>query len=113
MAFIEKEKENSASWNFKLLRCQGKVLVTTMTLSSLQVLSTLGTEQTAVSTAAQCVACIAAAELPSNQWPELISTLVGNVSNASSEEVAKSATLEAIGYMCEDMPSEVSLCTQC
>eukprot|EP00794_Sanderia_malayensis_P017676 gene17676-19438_t len=69
------------------------------------VLSTLGTE-TGLSTAAQCVAGIAAAELPQNQWPDLLQLLVMNVENAQSSYQLKEASLEAIGYMCQDIESQ-------
>ncbi|XP_072031323.1 importin subunit beta-1-like isoform X2 [Amphiura filiformis] len=67
------------------------------------VLQTLGTESHRPSSAAQCVACIACAEIPSNQWPELIPRLVQNVTNAISTETLKESTLEAIGYICQDI----------
>lgn len=50
--------------------------------------------------AAQAVAAIAAIELPQNQWPDLITGLLHNVS--STQDVAlKQASLQAIGYICE------------
>ncbi|XP_070570540.1 importin subunit beta-1-like isoform X2 [Ptychodera flava] len=67
------------------------------------VLQTLGTEIPRPSSAAQCVACIACAEIPHNQWPDLIGVMVHNVTNATSTESLKESTLEAIGYMCQDM----------
>lgn len=56
----------------------------------------------------QCVAYIAAAEIPTGQWPELIATLLLNVTAAQSTEALKVASLEAIGYICEEI---VSCCT--
>jgi len=67
------------------------------------VLTSLGTETTRPSSAAQCVAYIACAELPQMQWPELISVLTNNVTNPQSTEMMKEATLEAIGYLCQDI----------
>lgn len=67
------------------------------------VLQTLGTEAHRPSSAAQCVACIACAEIPSKQWPELIPNLVANVTNTGSTETLKESTLEAIGYICQDI----------
>ena len=72
------------------------------------VLAALGTETIRPSSAAQCVAYIAVAELPVNQWPELISVLVANVTAANSTEMVREATLEAIGYICQDIVSNIS-----
>lgn len=70
-----------------------------------QVLQTLGTETYRPSSASQCVAGIACAEIPVNQWPELIPQLVANVTDPSSTEHMKESTLEAIGYICQDIVS--------
>lgn len=53
------------------------------------------------------MAYIAVAELPMGQWPELINGLVNNVISGNSTEMMKEATLEAIGYICQDIVSEV------
>ena len=82
----------SEMWNFK-----GNDL--------LQVLESLGTETVRPSSAAQCVAHIACAELPQAEWPELISLLTQNVTNPASTEMMKEASLEAIGYICQDIVS--------
>lgn len=74
----------------------------------LQVLQTLGTETYRPSSASQCVAGIACAEIPVNQWPELIPQLVANVTNPNSTEHMKESTLEAIGYICQDIVSAAS-----
>ncbi|XP_025092780.1 importin subunit beta-1-like isoform X1 [Pomacea canaliculata] len=71
------------------------------------VLDSLGTESLRPSSAAQCVACIACAELPHGLWPELISCLLRNVTNPSSTEMMKESTLEAIGYICQDIEPEI------
>lgn len=73
-----------------------------------QVLQTLGTETYRPSSASQCVAGIACAEIPVNQWPELIPQLVANVTDPSSTEHMKESTLEAIGYICQDIVSKLS-----
>lgn len=75
--------------------------------SKFQVVGALGTETNRPSSAAQCVAYIAVAELPQNQWPDLIATLVNNVCHADSTEMQKEATLEAIGYICQEIDSDV------
>ena len=66
----------------------------------------LGTEN-GPSSAAQCVAYVAVAELPVGQWSQLIPHLVNNVANPNSTEMMKEATLEAIGYICQEIDSEV------
>lgn len=74
-------------------------------------MSTLGTEDRPGS-AAQCVAYIACAELPHQQWPELIHILTQNVTSPTSTEMMKEATLEAIGYLCQDIVSEFFIGTK-
>lgn len=55
----------------------------------------------------QCVAAIACAELPVSQWPEVIDGLVHHVTGEQAVEKLKEASLDAIGYICEDI---VSVC---
>ena len=62
-----------------------------------------GTETMRPSTAAQCVAYIAITELPAGLWSDLIPTLTSNVTNPGSTEMMKESTLEAIGYICQDI----------
>ncbi|CAI8029374.1 Importin subunit beta-1 [Geodia barretti] len=71
------------------------------------VFNTLGTEPAHHRSAAQCVAYIAAAELPAGQWPEIIANLLRNVSGTSNTEAVKEASLEAIGYICEELDPNV------
>ncbi|KAJ8320922.1 LOW QUALITY PROTEIN: hypothetical protein KUTeg_002509 [Tegillarca granosa] len=71
------------------------------------VLGALGTETLRPSTSAQCVAYIACTELPAGLWPELITLLVTNVTNEGSTEMMKESTLEAIGYICQDIDPEI------
>ena len=49
--------------------------------------------------AAQFVAAVAAIEIPRNQWPELMQTLVENVGTGVDKQ--KQASLTAIGFICE------------
>uniref|UniRef100_A0AAV2KKL4 Importin N-terminal domain-containing protein n=1 Tax=Knipowitschia caucasica TaxID=637954 RepID=A0AAV2KKL4_KNICA len=70
------------------------------------VLQTLGTENYRPSSASQCVAGIACAEIPVNQWPDLVQELVKNMTNAQSTEHMRESTLEAIGYICQDIDPE-------
>nr|XP_033332037.1 importin subunit beta-1 isoform X1 [Megalopta genalis] len=71
------------------------------------ILGALGTENNRPSSAAQCVAYVAVAELPVGQWGNIIQLLVQNVANPSSTEIMKEATLEAIGYICQEIESDV------
>ncbi|RWS17422.1 importin subunit beta-1-like protein [Dinothrombium tinctorium] len=71
------------------------------------VVSALGTESARPSSAAQCVAYIAVTELPHNLWPDVIRLLTQNVTNSASTEIMKEATLEAIGYICQDIEPEI------
>lgn len=71
------------------------------------VLSALGTENNRPSSAAQCVAYIAVTELPVGQWPDLIAVLVSNVIGANNTEMMREASLEAIGYICQDIEQDV------
>lgn len=71
------------------------------------VLETLGTETGRPSSAAQCVAYIACAELPHQLWPELIQVLVHNVTTPGSTEMLREASLEAVGYICQDIEPDV------
>ena len=73
-----------------------------------QVLSALGTETSRPSSAAQVVAGIACAEIPLQQWQDLIPKLVEYVTSSSSSEQLKEAALETIGYICSDMVSETT-----
>lgn len=67
------------------------------------VLETLGSETMRPSTAAQCVAYIACTELPQGTWPEMMPILTSNVTNPASTEMVKEASLEAVGYICQDI----------
>ena len=53
------------------------------------------------------MAYIAAMEIPPNTWPEVIPTLVTNVTNVQATEALKESSLEALGYICEEL---VSIC---
>jgi len=67
------------------------------------ILQSLGTEETHQSSAAQVIAGVACAELPHNEWPDLMGKLVEQVSKAESTDYQKEAALEAIGYICSDI----------
>jgi len=63
-------------------------------------LSTLSSNNARVGqSAAQFIAAIAAIEIPRNQWPELMGTLVQNVGEGADHQ--KQASLTTIGFICE------------
>ncbi|CAG8581787.1 354_t:CDS:10, partial [Dentiscutata heterogama] len=71
------------------------------------VLATLGSnDQRAAATAAQVVSAIAAIELPSGQWTDLMKTLLENVTTTDNSQL-KIATLTAIGFVCESIDSDI------
>ncbi|MFQ6666218.1 hypothetical protein Gotur_032662 [Gossypium turneri] len=57
------------------------------------------------STASQVIAKVAGIELPHKQWPELIGSLLSNVHQLPAQ--AKQATLETLGYLCEEVSPDV------
>ncbi|CAM9602768.1 unnamed protein product, partial [Choristocarpus tenellus] len=59
----------------------------------------------AKSTAALIVGRMGAIELPEDRWPELLTTLLNNVTG-NFEDRVKVATLQALGYMCNDWEPE-------
>jgi importin subunit beta-1 len=70
-------------------------------------LATLGSpSHKAGGVAAQVVAAIAAVELPHEQWPELIGSVLGFVNNLQAPSNLKVATLQAIGFICESIKPE-------
>ncbi|XP_065834901.1 importin subunit beta-like [Oscarella lobularis] len=74
-----------------------------------KVLGSLGTERRSPSSAAQCVAYIACAELPGALWPQLVPALLENVvaDPQRSTESLKVASMETIGYVCEEVDQAV------
>eukprot|EP01100_Stratorugosa_tubuloviscum_P014734 TRINITY_DN8037_c3_g1_i1.p1 TRINITY_DN8037_c3_g1~~TRINITY_DN8037_c3_g1_i1.p1 ORF type:complete len:852 (-),score=411.08 TRINITY_DN8037_c3_g1_i1:39-2594(-) len=73
------------------------------------VISTLGsTVREARNQAAQVIARIALIELPVNQWPELIPSLLSNMTASPPlSEFIRQSTLETLGYICEEIPPDV------
>lgn len=55
--------------------------------------------------AAQVIAAIAGIELPRNQWPELMHTLVTSVGEGNPHQ--KQASLTTIGFICESQDQEL------
>lgn len=67
-------------------------------------LSTLGSPvPEARHTSAQVVAKIASIEIPQKQWPALIGTLLANMTQRECPAGVKQATLETLGYVCEEI----------
>lgn len=57
------------------------------------------------STASQVIAKVAGIELPQKQWPELIGSLLSNSHQVPAH--VKQATLETLGYLCEEVSPDV------
>eukprot|EP00771_Trimastix_marina_P000155 gnl/Trimastix_PCT/1163.p1 GENE.gnl/Trimastix_PCT/1163~~gnl/Trimastix_PCT/1163.p1 ORF type:complete len:870 (-),score=316.21 gnl/Trimastix_PCT/1163:3902-6289(-) len=55
-------------------------------------------------TAAQAVARIGVIEIPYQQWNELVNELLNNMK--VGDDNIKQATLDCLGYLCEDMPGQ-------
>lgn len=71
-------------------------------------LAALSASSNAVGTAAaQVVQSIAFVELPLDQWPELMTNLLQNLASPSSSINLKRSTLEAIGFICEEINPQV------
>ncbi|VAI13944.1 unnamed protein product [Triticum turgidum subsp. durum] len=56
------------------------------------------------STSSQVIAKIAGIEIPQKQWPELIGSLLSNIHQVQPN--VKQATLETLGYLCEEVSPE-------
>ncbi|CAN6338658.1 unnamed protein product [Urochloa humidicola] len=57
------------------------------------------------STASQVIAKVAGIEIPQKQWPELIASLLSNIHQVQPN--VKQATLETLGYLCEEVSPDV------
>lgn len=57
------------------------------------------------STASQVIAKIAGIEMPHKQWPELVGSLLSNIHQLPPH--TRQATLETLGYMCEEVSADV------
>ncbi|XAR68780.1 hypothetical protein NMG60_11000145 [Bertholletia excelsa] len=67
-------------------------------------LNTLGSSAPeARHTAAQVIAKIASIEIPRKEWPELIGLLLVNMTQQDRPALLKQATLETLGYVCEEI----------
>ncbi|OWM81683.1 importin subunit beta-1 [Punica granatum] len=54
-------------------------------------------------TSAQVIAKVASIEIPQKQWPELIGALLNNMTQRDQPASLKQATLETLGYVCEEI----------
>ncbi|KAE8661030.1 Importin subunit beta-1 [Hibiscus syriacus] len=54
-------------------------------------------------TSSQVIAKIASIEIPRKQWPELIGSLLNNMTQQDKPASLKQATLETLGYVCEEI----------
>ncbi|KAJ1446132.1 armadillo-type protein [Pelagophyceae sp. CCMP2097] len=63
----------------------------------------------AANTASQVVAQLGVLELSERQWPELLAALLNNMNSTecADPDLLKTATLEALGYLCEDLDEDV------
>ncbi|KAL7746173.1 karyopherin Kap95 [Sorochytrium milnesiophthora] len=69
------------------------------------ILSALGTQ--VGSQASQALAAIAGADLPKGLWPDLMQSLLRNVTEPQSTEDLKSYSLMTIGYICEVIEPQI------
>lgn len=54
-------------------------------------------------TSTQVIAKIASIEIPRREWPDLIGRLLSNMTLPNASAVLKQATLETLGYVCEEV----------
>uniref|UniRef100_A0A5B7B4P7 Putative importin subunit beta-1 n=1 Tax=Davidia involucrata TaxID=16924 RepID=A0A5B7B4P7_DAVIN len=70
-------------------------------------LRTLGSSVAEAShTSAQVIAKIASIEIPRKEWPELIGSLLVNMTQQDRPASLKQATLETLGYVCEEISDQ-------
>lgn len=102
-AFSSREYARQAAVQAKWLNQTDQETKTRVKQLALETLSSSNTQ--AGQATAQVVAAVAAIELPRNQWPDLMHTLVRNVSEGSQHQ--KQASLTAIGFICESQDTEL------
>lgn len=54
-------------------------------------------------TAAQIIAAFGAVDIPRGEWPDLIQQLLDNSTDPNTSSSVKISSLEALGYLCEDL----------
>lgn len=57
-------------------------------------------------TSAKVIAKVASIDIPLKQWPELVKSLLSNMSQEASPACLKQSTLETLGYVCEEISHE-------
>lgn len=73
----------------------------------LVLLGTLGSSlKEARHTSAQVIAKLASIEIPRKEWPDLIGSLLQNMTNPDIPDGLKQATLDTLGYVCEEISHE-------
>ena len=80
-----------------------------MKIASLKVLQSSNPK--AAHAGALVVAKIGALELQEKQWPELLGQLLKNMTtkDVADSNLTKTSTLEALGYLCEDLEEEAAV----
>ncbi|KAI0487261.1 armadillo-type protein [Xylaria cf. heliscus] len=102
-SFTAREFARAQELQAKWLQQTDQETKTRVKALALQTLSSSNTQ--AGNAAAQVIASIASLELPRDQWPELMGTLVQNVSSGASHQ--KQASLTCIGYICDSQDAEL------
>lgn len=102
-AFSAREFARQAALQAKWLNQTDQETKTRVKQLALETLSSTNTQ--AGQATAQVVAAIAAIELPRNQWPDLMSVLVRNVSEGTQHQ--KQSSLTTIGFVCESQDTEL------
>ncbi|KAI0546989.1 armadillo-type protein [Xylaria curta] len=102
-SFTAREFARAQELQAKWLQQTDQETKTRVKALALQTLSSSNTQ--AGNAAAQVIASIAGLELPRDQWPELMGTLVQNVSSGAPHQ--KQASLTCIGYICDSQDAEL------
>ncbi|KAI1365405.1 armadillo-type protein [Xylaria arbuscula] len=102
-SFTAREFARAQELQAKWLQQTDQETKTRVKALALQTLSS--TNSQAGNAAAQVIASVASLELPREQWPELMGTLVQNVSNGAPHQ--KQASLTCIGYICDSQDAEL------
>ncbi|KAK0723868.1 armadillo-type protein [Apiosordaria backusii] len=102
-AFSAREFARQASLQAKWLNQTDQETKTRVKQLALETLSS--TNAQAGQATAQVVAAIAAIELPRDQWPDLMASLVRNVSEGTPHQ--KQASLTTIGFICESQDQDL------
>lgn len=98
----EAERRNQLFERWKVLDLNAKTIIRQ---KALQILNTR--EAKIGTTAAQLIAAIAAVDVPLGLWPDMIPVLLSNVTNNPNNPNLKRASLEAIGYVCEEIDPNI------